>query len=178
MKKILMILLAGLLALTLTGCMGAANQETLPTLAVPEEEVVGGMPSPEKYDADLAGLCSFMEDGQAVAAGEGYPVETAYDVIGAQGGNRYRFSYNKSPVQIEFYEFDPDALSAEADALLSDALAEEKVTILHNTVPALASSDKHFLMIYIETKQDDVSKAHTALTKEYFTKFCQSKQEE
>ena len=133
------------------------------------------MPSPEKYADDLSGLCSFMEDGGAVIAGGDYPVEPAYDVIGALAGKRYRFTYNKSTSQMEFFEFDPQNLTEEAKALFDEAREKGTVTILRNTVPAVVSDGNRFLMIYIETKNDDANKTHAEMAKTYFAKFCSSK---
>ena len=178
MKKILMILLAGVLALSLTGCMGgSANKETLVTLEVPEEGTPAAVaPNADQYDADLAGLCAYMEAGGIIAAGEGYPVDTAYEVIGAMGGKRYKVSFNKSVIQAEFYEFDPENLSAEAQALLADAREQGQVTILRNTVPARASQDGKFMMIYIDPKTEEPDNAHRELAYSYFDNFCQKKQ--
>lgn len=178
MKRILMILLAGALIFTLAGCAGAGTaSETLPEIAVPEEGTPqAAAPDADKYDADLAGLCAYMEAGEVVVAGESYPVDTAYEVIGAKAGKRYKCSFNKSVIQAEFYEFDTDALSEEAQALLADARELGQVTILRNTVAAKASDNGQFLMIYIDPKTEDADNAHREMAYSYFESFCRKKQ--
>lgn len=173
MKRILALLTAAILLLVmLGGCMGRTSAETLATLS--EEEVSAPSGS---YSADLSGLCKYMEDGGAVVAdGENYPTETNYGEIGATAGQRYRFRYNGSTVQVEFYEYDPENLSDVAQSTLADAQVQGQITVLNNTVTAAASGDNRFLMLYVDAKNDEKNQTHQADVKVLFEKFCASHQ--
>ena len=57
------------------------------------------------FDDSLDGLCKYLETNKAVAGEKDY---MSYKEIGAVEGCRYRFKFDGSTVQAEFYEFDLD----------------------------------------------------------------------
>lgn len=174
MKKWFVCLMALVLALALSGCMGAARTtETLASMPAEEEPwSQEDAPDPAGYSHDLTGLCSFMEAAGVVAGGDAYPIETNYELLGAVGGQRYRFSFNGGSVQVEFYEFDPDALSQDAQTFLADAQVQGRITVLRDNVPAAASADNRFMMLYIDGKTDDRNIAHREKAETCFSLFC------
>lgn len=167
-KKLLLFLTVLLLTLSLAACGGPMEQ--LETLEAPsassglEQEPV----SPTGFDGNLAGLCQYMEQNQAVT---GEKVEMSYKEIGAVGGFRYRFKFNGSTVQAEFYEFDLDNQNAKAQECLSSVKEKGFFTILSNEVPAVLNGD--FLMVYSDPSKDEGNTAQAEKVKSLFMDFKQ-----
>ncbi len=169
MKKLSIFLCAGALALTLAGCGGQVEQ--LETLEAPSSSsgIEEQGPYPDiRYDATLDGLCSYMKDNGAVA---GESVEMSYKEIGAAGGVRYRFKFDGSTVQAEFYQFDPDNLDQRAQECLSSVKEKGFFTILGNEVPAVLNGD--FLMIYTDPDKDEANAAQAEKVEALFKDFQQ-----
>lgn len=172
MKKWIIVLCALALLCGLSGCLGTSSAENLSTLEVEEWPGEGSYPDFSKYEANLSGLCAFLEDGKVVTADDNYPVTTQAQVIGAKEGKRYRFKYNGSTVQVELYEFDPGDLNEQAKAVLAEAQMSGSVTVLNNTSPAAADDGNRFLMLYIDTKTDEANEVHRDMANSYFANFC------
>ena len=125
-KKLLAVLLAALLCVSVTACANNSSSSTaVATLetsstASEGETAESTDKDPAGYDDDIQGLCKYLEDCKA-AAGE--KVQMSYDVIGAENGYKYVYRYADSAVQLEVYEF-PAELSETAKALLDAVRAD------------------------------------------------------
>lgn len=193
MKKILALTAAAALALTLAACGGSPEQ--LPTLTVPGEEsassaasAVSGAESSSasgseessqaprqeilesEFEDTLEGLCQYLEQNHAVT---GDKIEMSYKEIGAIGGFRYKFLYNGSTVQAEFYEFDLENLDEKGRDCLDSVKAEGKFTVLDNEVPATLSNNGKYLMIYTDTNSDAKNTAQRENVQKLFQEFKQ-----
>lgn len=193
MKKILALAAAAALALTLAACGGSPEQ--LPTLTVPGEEsassaasAVSGAESSSasgseessqaprqeilesEFEDTLEGLCQYLEQNHAVT---GDKIEMSYKEIGAIGGFRYKFLYNGSTVQAEFYEFDLENLDEKGRDCLDSVKAEGKFTVLDNEVPATLSNNGKYLMIYTDTNSDAKNTAQRENVQKLFQEFKQ-----
>lgn len=191
-KRIAVVLLLGLLLLTLTACGGVAASP-LPQLGLQEdtssgtEEVSRTKPDSTKYEDDLIGLCSYMEDGGAVIKDAEVTfengkvvyhqdnittfVEMSYKEIGAVGGYRYQFSYNGSTVQAEFYEFDLENLDEKGEACLSSVKEKGLFEVLGHEVPATLHPGGKYLMIYTDRKEDENNETQKQWAEELFLSF-------
>lgn len=174
LKKFLALAAAAAMALTLTACGGTGA--SLPVLNVPDDSasaVSQAAPDSAKFDDDLAGLCKYLEEAGAVLQDgtENSFTEMSYKEIGAIGGCRYRFTYNGSTVQAEFYEFDLDHLDEKGKACLAEAKEKGQITVLENQVPVTLHSNGRYLMIYTDTKDNEANRAHSELVKELFLGF-------
>lgn len=193
MKKILALAAAAALALTLAACGGSPEQ--LPTLTVPGEEsassaasAVSGAESSSasgseessqaprqeilesEFEDTLEGLCQYLEQNHAVT---GDKIEMSYKEIGAIGGFRYKFLYNGSTVQAEFYEFDLENLDEKGRDCLDSVKAEGKFTVLDNEVPAALSNNGKYLMIYTDSNSDAKNTAQRENVQKLFQEFKQ-----
>ena len=145
-KKLLAVLLAALLCVSVTACANNSSSSTaVATLetsstASEGETAESTDKDPAGYDDDIQGLCKYLEDCKA-AAGE--KVQMSYDVIGAENGYKYVYRYADSAVQLEVYEF-PAELSETAKALLDAVRADGTFKVLDNTVPGYLSNDGRF----------------------------------
>ena len=203
MKKILVLAAAAALALTLTACGGTpVKLPTLAVLgeentssAVSASSAVSGTPeesssvsggeessqAPEiavlesEFDDNLEGLCRYLEANHAVTSErtDDSFTEMSYKEIGAIRGFRYRFLYNGSTVQAEFYEFDLDNLDEKGKACLESVKAEGKFTVLDSEVPAVLSNNGKYLMIYTDSNTDGKNTAQRENVEKLFREFKQ-----
>ena len=163
-KKLLAVLLAALLCVSVTACANnSASSTAVATLetsstASEGETAESTDKDPAGYDDDIQGLCKYLEDCK-VAAGE--KVQMSYDVIGAENGYKYVYRYADSAVQLEVYAF-PAELSETAKALQDAVRADGTFKVLDNTVPGYLSNDGRFLLIYTDAKseKEDANKTH------------------
>ena len=132
-KKLLAVLLAALLCVSVTACANnSASSTAVATLETSSTASEGETAeSTDKDPAGYQGLCKYLEDCK-VAAGE--KVQMSYDVIGAENGYKYVYRYADSAVQLEVYEF-PAELSETAKALQDAVRADGTFKVLDNTVP-------------------------------------------
>lgn len=146
-----------ILTLSLTACGG--QMEQIPTLEVPDAES-GIEREPVKdteFSDDLDGLCKYMEANQVIAGEKDY---MSYKEIGAKDGCRYRFKYDGSTVQAEFYEFDLDNLDEKGRECLGSVKEKGSFTVLGNEAPAVLNGK--YLMVYTDGDKDEVNAAHCA----------------
>lgn len=162
-KKWIAVLLAMVLCLSLTACAG--NQTTasakleVSQAAAEGEETAETVKDPAGYDKDIQGLCKYLEDC-GVTAGE--RVQMEYDVIGAENGYKYVYSYNDSSVQLEVYEYAAEGLSAAAQTVVDSVKANGSFELLDKQIPAQISADGRFMLIYTDDRAEkkDQNKAH------------------
>ena len=157
-KKLLLMITAIITAMLLSSCAGGGQQ--LPELVLPDEgaESSGSLAEPElddikdsDYADDIEGLKTYMKDIHAVT---GDPVEMSWEVIGADGGYKYSFTYRTSNVQTELYSFDLDNLTDEAEASLKSIREDGKFTVLETEVNAYISDSGKYVMIYTDASND------------------------
>ncbi len=192
-KKIFALVGAAVLALTLTAC--GSQQTSVPKLTVETDSsaVSGGeeartKPDGAKYEDNLAGLLSYMQDGKAIVLDEGVTfangvVEIAEDVtsftqmsyqeIGAEDGYRCQFTFNGSTVQAEFYSFDSENLGEKGNACISSVKEKGYFEILDNEVQAVLHPSEKYLMIYTDSNADkeEENKTQKEWTQELFLSF-------
>lgn len=166
LKKAACLISAVLLAVSLSAC--GSTTQALPTLSVPGEESTASTASGEETSSavetepvkmedcenNLDGLCTYLEGNNAVT-GERH--EMSYQEIGATGGYRYRFTFNKQTVQVEVYAFDLDNLNEKGQACVSSVKEKGFFTMLDNEVPAVLSDNGRYMMIYTDAGDDEVS---------------------
>lgn len=193
-KRIIALLLAGVLAITLSAC-GMVTASQLPQLVTEDtaSAVSGGEEKPQekpdssKYEDTLIGLLTYMEDGKAIARdtekvtfkGDSIViaenttsfVQMSYKEIGAVNGYRYQFSYNGSTVQAEFYEFDPENLDEKGKACLDSVREKGSFEVLGNEMAAILHPSEKYLMIYTDAKNDEKNEAQKKLAEELFLSF-------
>ncbi len=156
-RNILALLSAVALVCTLSAC-GAVG-EKLPQLPAGESSTASGQetavrekPDASGYEDDLDGLCAYLEAGKAIVKDDTAAsfTEMSYKEIGAIGGYRYRFTYNGSTVQAEFYEFDLESLDARGKECLDSVKEKGFFQVLDNEVPAILHPNGKYLMIYTD----------------------------
>lgn len=150
MKRIACLAAAGLLMLALSACGGPVEQ--LETLESASSGIEQSAAPAGDFEDGLDGLCEYMEANRAVI---GEKVEMSYKEIGAAGGYRYRFKFNGSTVQAEFYEFDLDNLNDKARECLDSTKEKGFFTLLGNDVPATLSGK--YMMIYTDASKEQVN---------------------
>lgn len=194
LKKILTIMAAAALVLTLAGCGGAGIK--LPVLTTETSSTSSGAGEAARkkpggtYEDTLFGLLAYMEDGGAIAKDEGVAIkdsgvsiaegvtsftQMSYKEIGAVDGYRCQFSYNGSTVQAEFYEFDPENLDEKAKECVSSVKEKGFFDILDNQVRAVMHPSGKYLMIYTDgnAEKQDENKEQKAWAEELFLNFQQ-----
>ena len=175
-KKLLAVLLAALLCVSVTACANnSASSTAVATLETSSTASEGetAESTDKDPDDDIQGLCKYLEDCK-VAAGE--KVQMSYDVIGAENGYKYVYRYADSAVQLEVYEF-PAELSETAKALQDAVRADGTFKVLDNTVPGYLSNDGRFLLIYTDAKseKEDANKTHKEHVLKCFNTFADAK---
>lgn len=150
LKRMAGLAAAGLFILTLTACAGPVEQ--LETLEAASSGIQQTTVSPDRFEDDLNGLCEYMQENQVVV---GERVEMSYKEIGAVGGYRYRFKFNSSTLQVEFYEFDLNDLNEKARECLDSVKENGFFTLLGNEVPA--NLNGKYLMIYTDASNEAVN---------------------
>lgn len=172
MKKIIAFVLAALLMLSLAGCGGNAKVDTPTKLEDPKEK---GSVNYKDYPDTLEGLCEYMAD-----MGYGYdfedgkkgkdatdPVYMKADLIGAESGYKYSYTYDGKNGVLELYHY------TDTDNQWYKQIKEEgKLTISDEieggTVDAILSSSGKYVMIHsYDSKNDDRINA----AKEVFLEF-------
>ena len=161
LKKVLLLATAAFMAVALTACGGRAN---MAELVLPEEGTAAAGSKAEdtsedykdidykEYENNLDGLCKYMEDSYIVS---GEPIEMSYDVIGAQGGVKYSFTYRSKPVQVELYSFDLDSISEKTKQNLENIKNGKPFKVLETQVTAVSSDSGEYIMIYSDNSTDD-----------------------
>lgn len=163
-KRVLTLAGTLLLSLSLGACGGPVEQA--PTLETPSSGIEQTPVDAGRFDDNLAGLCKYMEENQAVT---GEKVEMSYKEIGAVAGFRYVFKYDGSNVQTEFYEFDMDNLDEKGKECIGSVQEKGFFTILGNDVPATLQGK--YLMIYTDADTDEANTAQREKVLELFQGF-------
>lgn len=170
MKKLWIISVAALLAVSLTACGTDLSASSSPSASSQTSQAQSSAPSDDSAVEDnLAGLQKYLTANASVA---GTPEEMRSDMIGAKAGVRYKYDYNaKNNITLELYEFDTKNLNDTAKKVISDVKATGKFTVIGQQVNAVLSNSGKYLMIYTNAVTDDDNKAYDAKVKKLFTEF-------
>lgn len=158
MKKIIALVLAAMLVLSLCACMPTAKGPKIQEVTDPTD------PQAVKYTdyADsLEGLCDYFADMGYVyampddATGDEIkdPVVMMADIIGADKGYKFTYSYGSSTIVLELYSYtDTDS------EFYKQAKSEGKITVAENledgTVDVVLSDNGKYLMIYNDSEEN------------------------
>ena len=170
-KICLALALAALLCLSFAGCAarGTTSVSTLPIDG--SDGSTAADVDPAGYSRDIMGLVAYLEDSGLVT---GDRVQMSYDVIGAKNGYKYNYRYNDSNVQLEVYEFDTENLPEAGKTVQASLKASGEFDVLGNAVKGTLSANGQFLLVYTDTKTDEVSTAHRDRVTERFTAFAET----
>lgn len=165
MKKLSLVFSSLILVLVLVGCapQNNANAVASETLELPtvsgedgKEEVQLPEISDQDFEHTIGGLCEYLEKTYAVT---GEKTQMSYDVIDAQDGYRYLFKYNKSPVQVEVYSFDPDKLTDAARENIENVKANGKLKVIDRELEAYIGGSGEYIMLYQDASKDEANAA-------------------
>lgn len=120
------------------------------------------------YEDSFEGLCEYFEDSYIVS---GESIVMSYDVIGAQNGVKYAFTYRTKPIQVELYWFDPDNISEVGETTLKSIKDNGKFTVLDSEVDASVSENSEFVMIYMDSSADQENKNQKERAEELLSSF-------
>ena len=138
MKKLIALLLIGLMTLALTGCFGTGQ-----TAATEDPDATEPLEA-SAYEQSFAGFKQYMIDHKYVAASS--ESELYYDLLGADNGARFLLSGNAF---VELYDF-TKADNSTAKAYLADMKDDGKfiaVEGLDELTAAFSKSGK-YVMVY------------------------------
>ena len=159
MKKLLILFLAAVMAVSSTGCFGGNSTKTEKTIDIVEPDKV----SLDDYENTFDGLVNYFKKiGYILCKENGSSTATETDlnaeVINAKQGKRFQFPYNSSTssnVTVELYE-----LYTGENATPSDAVEQIKKNGKFDVLgidefEAYLSNNEKYIMIYTDTKDDD-----------------------
>lgn len=174
MKKIWIISVAAVLALTLSACgvgdVGSVSSQSASS-AASSQAPVSSAPKVEdsSVENNLSGLQKYLE-GNASVTGTAEKMQA--DIIGAVDGVRYKYGYSgNNNVSLELYEYDLTKLNATAQKVISDVKSSGQFTVLDQKVDAVLSDNGKYLMIYKNSSTDSGNKAYTEQIKKLFQEF-------
>lgn len=160
MKKILLLVMALALVMTLVGC-GAGDVGGSSNAPQESAPVVSEKPlTEEEVEDTLEGLESYLVSGGLLGKEEVQQMQASF--IGAKAGKRYRYKVGDVSVTTELYEYDPANLNATAKDYIAQVKKDGGFTILDQKVTgALLSDSGKYLMIYTDTsdKEENVKRA-------------------
>lgn len=175
MKKIWIAAVAAAATVSLTAC-GAGNLSvTTTSSAADSSETASSVASSSSavtaasVSDDLAGLEQYLAANASVT---GTPTEMRADMIGAETGVRYTYSYNgNNNITLELYEYDTANLSVEAETVLESVKTSGSFTLLGNQVSATLSSSGKYLMVFKDSATSDTNTTYDESVKKLFTEF-------
>lgn len=146
-KKLLIVMVAVLLAATFTGCVAPTQPVTeLSTSSEAKNPPMSG------YSNDFEGLVGYMRDSELIS-GDG--LDMSADFIGAMQGQKFGYSYKGAHMTCELYEFDIDNLGDKGKEVLDSIKATGTFKSLDNDVEASISDNGRFVMIFVSSAKDE-----------------------
>lgn len=165
-KKIIAIVLALTLALSLTACGGTTSTvSSSGTLTVTEGKAD---PAAADFSNDIDGLVSYLKECELIT---GEATDMSADFIGAVKGKQFCFTYVDGTVTVELYEYDLENLSENAKSYLESVKTAKKLDILGKAVPAEINAEGKFVMIVSIDKTGETFDAYKADLVKNFTEF-------
>jgi outer membrane lipoprotein SlyB len=175
MKKIWMISIAALLAVSLSGCgvgdVGGPESSAAPNTnsQTASSAILSDKVKESSVEDNLAGLQKYLVGDASVP---GTPETMRADFIGAKSGVRYKYGYNgKDNVTLELYEFASSNLNSTAKKVLSEVKDSGQFTLMDQKVDAVLSDSGKYLMILKDTSSDDVNVSYVKQVKNLFRGF-------
>ncbi len=155
MKRLVAILLSVLLLISLAACTMGTDGTTLNQETTTEDATQAPKVDIGKYEKDFDGMQKYFMDMELISDDEDDKTEMQADVIGATQGVRYKTDTTNF---VEFYEFDTDNLSDEAQALIDGIADGGTYTVLGiEDVKGEISGSKKFVMLYLASSTYDFS---------------------
>lgn len=156
MKRLTVLLIAGILCFALSGC-GAGDVGSAEYMAQKQREseaaANANSESEPSWSADFAGLTGCFEwRGYVIPDSK---TETLASVIGATEGYRYRSQVGKSQFNVELYSFDPSNLDETASSIINEIEETGKFTMIDSEIQAEVSNNRKYMMIYTDPSSDE-----------------------
>jgi hypothetical protein len=156
MKKLFILSMAAVIALTMTAC--GMNVGGTPSGSGSAASSQASKPTSDSYEDSLAGLEKYLADNSALS---GNPSEMQAEFIGAKKGAKYQTSFNgNNNLTIELYEYDTASLNDTAKSVLDSVKKNGSFSIMNQQVSAELSDSGKYLMVYKDTANGDQNKAH------------------
>ncbi len=148
MKKIIIILMSIFIILILGAC-SAPGFNNVQLIEAPDiiEDVESGM-----FENTLEGLKKYFQT-KGFVAGESQKMSA--ELIEAEDGYKYKFSYKGVNISIELYEYDTTKLNDKAKDIIYKVNQEGNITIQNITANAVMSENNKYLMVYTKNKEND-----------------------
>ncbi len=166
MRKIILLVLATVMTVSLTGCLGSGGPQ-LPGVSTSEGKDIKKIDA-SKYNNDLEGLGNYLTDLNYLPS-EITSTEMMYGVIGAKAGERYNFTVDNSVVYVELYEYDTDKMDNNAKRVTAEAKKDGEIKVLSEddsaVFPATLSANGKYLLMY----SDNATNESNATRKKNFT---------
>ena len=109
--------------------------------------------NPSDYENNVDGLCKYLK---ALDYLQGEPVKMAADLIGAEKGYRYVFTYEKGNINAELYEYNTNNLNDKAKATIESVKKNGYFQIQgFDKVEAYMSDNGKYLIIYSDSNLID-----------------------
>ena len=166
-KKILALLIALVLALSLTAC-GVGSVSTVSstgTLTITEGKAD---PAASDYANDIDGFIAYLKDCELIA---GEATDMSADFIGAVKGKQFCFTLADATVVVELYEYDLNNLSEKAVSNLESVKTAGKLDILGKAINAKINTEGKFVLIYSIDKTGEAFDSYKVDLEKNFTEF-------
>ncbi len=154
LKKVMAIALSIISMVGLASCgAGDVGREGYNPSSTTETESKYEKPV-EEYDQTFDGMLECMKDRGYI---QGVPMTMSADLIGATRGYRYKYTFEKSNITVEFYEYDLNNLSDRANEVINQVKNDKTFSMNDDTVSAVLSNNCSCLMIYNYSKDDEAN---------------------
>lgn len=162
MKRMIAILLAAMMLIALTGCVGGASYTVKNATTDEEAKAVKA----EKYDKDFKGLQQYLLDKGYIyskmessdgSSTESLKSEVYYDIIGATDGIRYYFTDKKTFVELYDFSGKQDDTAKEILADIGDD-GKFKVFDSGDELTGVISKSGKYVIVYNESNKYDYAK--------------------
>lgn len=158
MKKIALItaiVMAAVLCMTGCGVNDPLSNSDVYTATKAEETTVEASSGEaaevkaEDYDNTVEGLCKYLLDLKYLS---GDSTKMAADLIGAQAGYRYSFTYEKGTIMAELYGYDTNNLNDTAKKMIESVKKNGYFQIEgFDKVSASMSDNGKYLIVYLDS---------------------------
>lgn len=126
MKRILLIVLTVVIAVSMSGCMRAGGS-TLEGINI-EDAADASKIKDSDYKDNLEGLEKYLK-ALGYIPENSEPTEMMYAVIGAKDGDRYNFTLSGTTIFVELYQYDPENLNKEAKRVIGEVKEKGKFRV-------------------------------------------------
>lgn len=163
MKKLVAILLAVVLVLSLGACTIGTDGTKLGQDPNATEATEAPKVDINKYEKSLDGIEKYLKELKLISKKEDDKTVTQADIIGAKNGVRFKVDALNF---VEFYEFDTTATPDEAQKVFDAFSKGESYNVLGiEDVKGVVSSSGKFVMLYSATSTYDYSKIEEEFVK-------------